>query len=126
MLDDSRTRVLRRSTIIETDPVGFLDQPAFLNMAVEIETSEAPRGLLEKLLAIEQKLGRVRTFKNSPRTIDLDILLFGSLVVDEPELTIPHPRMLERAFVLEPLSELCPDFVHPVTGRTIREHYADL
>jgi 2-amino-4-hydroxy-6-hydroxymethyldihydropteridine diphosphokinase len=119
-------RVLRRSSVYETDPVGYLDQPAFLNMVVAVETSLSPRELLARLLKIERELGRVRTFRNAPRIIDLDILLVGSMILDEPDLQVPHPRMLERRFVMEPLSEIAPDLVHPITGRTIASHYADL
>jgi 2-amino-4-hydroxy-6-hydroxymethyldihydropteridine diphosphokinase len=119
-------RVLRRSSVYETDPVGYLDQPAFLNMVVAVETSLSPRELLARLLKIERELGRVRTFRNAPRIIDLDILLVGSMILDEPDLQVPHPRMMERRFVMEPLSEIAPDLVHPITGRTIASHYADL
>lgn len=121
-----KMRVLRRSSIYETDPVGYLDQPPFLNMVVAVETSLSPHELLARLLEIEQELGRVRTFRNAPRIIDLDILLFGQAVFEDPELQLPHPRMLERRFVLEPLNEIAPALVHPVTGRTIASHYADL
>jgi 2-amino-4-hydroxy-6-hydroxymethyldihydropteridine diphosphokinase len=125
-LGEAGVQVLRESMKIETDPVGFLDQPVFLNMAVEVETTKSPRELLAAILTIERELGRVRTIRNGPRTIDIDILLYGSLQIQEPDLTIPHPRMTERGFVLQPLAELCPDLVHPVTGHTIREHLRKL
>jgi len=124
--DDGSLTVVRESSVYETDPVGFLDQPSFLNMVVRIETTKTPLELLAHVLDVEQRLGRVRTFRNAPRTIDIDILLYGDQVIQEPDLKVPHPRMLERRFVLEPLHEIDPDLVHPVTGRTIRSHYADL
>lgn len=95
------------------------DQPRFLNGAVIGETKLTPRALLDELLAIESERGRARTFAGAARTLDLDLLLFGSLQRDEPGLVIPHPRFRERLFVLEPLAELAPDWVDPVTGETI-------
>ena len=94
------------SLIYETEPVGYDDQPYFLNMCVRLNTSMTPTELLQFLQSIEGKLHRVRTIKNGPRTIDMDILLYDDIKIDTPELTIPHPRMFERAFVLYPLSEL--------------------
>jgi 2-amino-4-hydroxy-6-hydroxymethyldihydropteridine diphosphokinase len=104
------------STIRETDPVGVIDQPLFLNAAVRLTTGLAPRLLLERLLAVEQQLGRVRTERYGPRTIDLDLLLYGDEIVDEPGLRVPHPRLAERRFVLEPLAELDPGLVVPGLG----------
>jgi 2-amino-4-hydroxy-6-hydroxymethyldihydropteridine diphosphokinase len=110
--------VVRVSSLRETDPVGYTDQPRFLNGVAELETELAPRELLERLLAVERDLGRVREGpRYGPRTIDLDLLLYGDAVVDEPGLRIPHPRMTERRFVLEPLAELEPDLVIPGRGR---------
>jgi 2-amino-4-hydroxy-6-hydroxymethyldihydropteridine diphosphokinase len=110
--------VVRVSSLRETDPVGYTDQPRFLNGVAELETDLAPRELLERLLAVERDLGRVREGpRYGPRTIDLDLLLYGDAVVDEPGLRIPHPRMTERRFVLEPLAELEPDLVIPGRGR---------
>jgi 2-amino-4-hydroxy-6-hydroxymethyldihydropteridine diphosphokinase len=98
------------STLRETEPVGYLDQPSFLNGAAQIETELGPRALLERLLAIESRLGRVRGKgpRFGPRTIDLDLLVYGDETVDEPGLTVPHPRLAERRFALEPLAELAP------------------
>ena len=112
------TRVTAVSTLRETDPVGYADQPRFLNGAVELETSLPPRRLLEGLLAIERALGRVRagTPRFGPRTIDLDLLVYGDAVVEEPGLTVPHPRLHERTFVLEPLAELNPELSVPLRG----------
>ena len=111
------TRLVRRSALYRNPPAGYLDQPEFVNAVAEIETRLAPHDLLEQLLAIERAHGRVRDFPNGPRTLDLDILLYGERTVREPGLTIPHPRMLERAFVLVPLAEIAPDAVVPGGGR---------
>lgn len=114
-------RVLAVSSVRETDPVGYEDQPHFLNAACAVETELGPRELLERLLAIERALGRERTGPRfGPRTIDLDLLLYGNETLDEPGLTVPHPRLAERLFVLEPLHELAPDLVLP-DGRAIRD-----
>ncbi len=114
--------VIRASTFIENPAVGGpANSPAFLNGAAEISTTLRPRTLLDRLLEIEKKLGRVRSEKWSPRTIDLDLLLYGSQIIDEPGLTVPHPLMHERRFVLEPLSEIVPNVVHPIFNRTITD-----
>ena len=112
--------VRRRSRIIETDPVGKTDQPQFLNAVAEVETRIEPRPLLRRLRAVEKSLGRVRHTRWGPRTIDLDLLLWGDRSMSTPTLTIPHPRMAERRFVLAPLAELCPRRRVPGTGRTVR------
>jgi 2-amino-4-hydroxy-6-hydroxymethyldihydropteridine diphosphokinase len=105
------------STFRDTAPVGLLDQPRFLNAAARIETELGPRELLERLLSVERALGRTRTGPRfGPRTIDLDLLLYGNSVLSEPGLTVPHPRLRERAFVLEPLAELDPGLVIPGLG----------
>ena len=104
------------SEIRETDPVGPVEQAPFLNGAVRIETDLAPRELLQRLLGVEQRLGRVREERWGPRTIDLDLLLYGDEVVDEPGLTVPHPRLHERRFALEPLSDLAPGLEIPGNG----------
>jgi 2-amino-4-hydroxy-6-hydroxymethyldihydropteridine diphosphokinase len=118
--------VVRVSSLRETDPVGYEDQPPFLNGVAELETELPPGELLERLLAVERDLGRVRQGpRYGPRTIDLDLLLYGDALVDEPDLEIPHPRMTERRFVLEPLAELRPDLVIPGRGR-VRDLLAGL
>ncbi len=109
--------VLRASTLRETEPWGPVEQPRFLNGAVAVETTLASRPLLEALLDVERRLGRVRDERWGPRTIDLDLLLYGDAVVDEPGLTVPHPRLRERAFALEPLLELDASLVVPGQGR---------
>lgn len=114
--------VRRVSSIVETEPDGGPPgQGPYLNGAAEIETALPPRELLGTLMEIERSLGRVRIGRRGPRTIDLDLLIYGSETVNEPGLTIPHPRMHERAFVLGPLSEIAPDAVHPVLRKTARE-----
>jgi 2-amino-4-hydroxy-6-hydroxymethyldihydropteridine diphosphokinase len=114
-------KVTRASSIYETEPRDLLDQPWFLNQVVEAETTLFPRQLLARLLKIEHKMGRQRLVANGPRIIDLDILLFGNVVVHAAGLEIPHPRLADRRFVLEPLAELAPAIRHPRSGRTVRE-----
>jgi 2-amino-4-hydroxy-6-hydroxymethyldihydropteridine diphosphokinase len=109
------------SSCYETEPVDLLAQPWFLNCAAAISTDRMPRQFLAALQKIEQEMGRKRTLPKGPRVIDLDILLFGSSVVDTLQLTIPHPAMHERRFVLEPLAEIAPEVRHPVFKRTVRE-----
>ena len=111
------TRLVRCSSLYETEPQGLRDQPAFVNAVAIIDTTLAPRRLLEGLIEIEERHGRVRMMKNGPRTLDLDILLYGFARVEEDGLTIPHPRLHERAFVLEPLVEVDPDCEIPGLGR---------
>ena len=111
------TWVTARSSLHRTAPVGYADQPDFINACAVVETRLAPRALLEGLLAIEKRHGRVRSIPNGPRTLDLDIILYGGATIDEPGLKVPHPRAHERAFVLEPLLEVWPDAVIPGKGR---------
>ena len=110
------------STLRETDPVGYADQPPFLNGAAAIDTELEPEELLERLLAVERELGRVRGegVRYGPRTIDLDLLLYGDATFDGPGLTVPHPRLAERRFALEPLHELDPELRLP-DGRAVRD-----
>jgi 2-amino-4-hydroxy-6-hydroxymethyldihydropteridine diphosphokinase len=105
------------SKLRETDPVGVVDQPPFLNAAAALETELTPRELLDTLLAVERELGRERRERWGPRTIDLDLLLYGDETIDEPGLTVPHPRLHERRFALEPLLDLDPELAIPGRGR---------
>jgi 2-amino-4-hydroxy-6-hydroxymethyldihydropteridine diphosphokinase len=115
---EPRIEVTAVSSVRETDPVGLVDQPRFLNAVARIETDLAPRELLDRMLGAERQLGRRRDGPRSgPRTIDLDLLLYGDEEVDEPGLIVPHPRLTERRFVLEPLHELDPGLVVPGRGR---------
>jgi 2-amino-4-hydroxy-6-hydroxymethyldihydropteridine diphosphokinase len=111
------TQLLARSSLYRSAPVGYADQPDFINAVAVIETMLAPHALLTALLEIERTQGRVRDFANAPRTLDLDIVLYGDVVMHEPGLTIPHARMLERAFVLVPLAEVAPEALVPGHGR---------
>jgi len=114
-------RIMSVSSFYETEPVEFTDQSWFLNCAVALETTETPERLMAALLQIEQQMGRQRIQKKGPRTIDIDILLFGDAILDGPALTIPHPAMHQRRFVLEPLAEIAPEVRHSVLKKTIRE-----
>jgi len=113
------TELVAASPVYETDPVGPPPQGPYLNAAVHLRTRLSPRALLDALLAIEQEAGRVRGVRDAARTLDLDLLLYGDQVLDEPDLVVPHPRLAERPFVLEPLAALAPDRVHPTRHETI-------
>lgn len=112
-------KVIAVSALYETAAWGVTDQPPFLNQAIELQTALAPQALLECILAIEVKLGRVRNQKYGPRTIDIDILLYGQEVIDEPGLVVPHPHLPNRRFALECLNDIAPAFIHPVLQKTI-------
>lgn len=115
--------VSAQSSYLSTAPVGYADQPEFLNAVVALETELGPLALLNRLLAIEKEFGRDRShgIVNGPRTLDLDLILFGDVVLDTPELQLPHPRMHERAFVLDPIFEIAPELMHPVLRKTVTQ-----
>ena len=123
-LDD--TDLVEVSSLWKTRPKYVLDQPDFLNACAAIRTKLEPEILLDELLKIENAAGRRREYKNGPRAIDLDILLWGDTIIDEPDLTVPHPAMTERAFVLAPLQEIAAEVVHPLRERTIQELWIDV
>jgi 2-amino-4-hydroxy-6-hydroxymethyldihydropteridine diphosphokinase len=114
-------RVLHTSRIYETEPVDYKDQAWFLNQVVEAETALFPMQLLTRIGRVEREMGRLRTVRKGPRTIDIDILFYAAAVVETARLEIPHPRIAERRFVLAPLAELAPDLRHPVTHRSVRQ-----
>jgi 2-amino-4-hydroxy-6-hydroxymethyldihydropteridine diphosphokinase len=118
---ESAGRLLARSSFYETQPVDVPDQPWFLNCVAAIDTDKTPRELLQLALKIEAAMGRLRMRDKGPRKIDIDLVLFGDRIVDEPGLKIPHPGMPRRRFVLEPLVEIAPDARHPEIGKTVRE-----
>ena len=120
------TRLVLVSSLYDTEPVGDVEQPNFLNAVAQLDTGLTARQLLWNLQLIERRLGRVRHQRWGPRAIDLDLLLYGDLVVDEPDLRVPHPELTRRAFVLVPLSELDPLLEHPVTGELLVNHLSRL
>ena len=116
-----KVRPIRKSSVYATPPWGYTGQPEFLNQVIEVDTLLQPLPLLHLLKSIEADMGREETFRYGPRLIDLDILFYGSEVVEGEIITIPHPRLQDRAFALMPLAEIAPDFVHPVLNKTVRE-----
>ncbi len=116
----------KRSSMIETKPYGNNDQPDFINSAIEIDTDLPPEKLLSKCLVVENELGRKRNEKWGSRIIDIDILFFGNHIINLQKLTVPHPDLHNREFVLRSLNEICPDFIHPVLDKSIKEIYLEL
>jgi 2-amino-4-hydroxy-6-hydroxymethyldihydropteridine diphosphokinase len=114
-------QLLQVSSLYETAPWGKTDQADFLNQVLLVETKMSARELMQAIFLIEEKGGRIRTVKNAPRTIDIDILFYDQLILEEPGLSIPHPRVAERRFVLEPLNEISPAFMHPVLKKTVHQ-----
>jgi 2-amino-4-hydroxy-6-hydroxymethyldihydropteridine diphosphokinase len=121
LLECSAIRILRGSSVYETEPVGPRQQPWFLNQVVEVETELGPQELLDAVKSIEAEMGRIHGPAGGPRVIDIDILLAGDRTLDTGRLRVPHPRLAQRNFVLVPLSEIAPEAVHPALGKTIRE-----
>lgn len=121
---ESLGQVMARSPLYSTEPVGFAGQPRFVNAVVALETDLAPRALLAELLRIEKEFGRDRSsgVQNGPRTLDLDLLLYGERIIREPDLQVPHPRLRERAFVLVPLNEIAPEAMDPATQMTVGQY----
>ena len=109
------------SSVYRTEPVGYADQPDFFNLVVRGRSDLPPEVLLDRILDVERAMGRARTFRNAPRVIDIDLLAYGGVVLDTPRLTLPHPGIPARGFVLHPLAEIAPGWRHPVTGKTARE-----
>ena len=123
---DPEITVLKSSSVYESSPAGYLDQGDFLNAALCLTTTRTTQTLLKAMTDIEDRFGRQRTIRWGPRTLDLDLLLFGNFIVDSPQLQLPHPRLTERCFVLEPLLELDPELVHPQTGRALAHYSLEL
>lgn len=121
LLEENGLKITKRSAMHETTPWGVRDQPKFINMAIEAETDISPLELLSLIKKIEGDMGRQPAIKWGPRVIDIDILLYGDMLLCEADLTIPHPLMQEREFVLRALSEIAPDIMHPVLGKTMKE-----
>ena len=121
LLQKECVRIVKRSSLYETEPVDMVEQPWFLNCVVEAQTDLSPREVLEAIQRIEERLGRERTIPRGPRTIDIDVLLYDAIVLREPQLEIPHPRMARRRFVLVPFAEIAPALVHPTSHRTIAD-----
>ena len=119
-------RIRERSPVYETSPWGYLEQPLFLNQVVKAETALPPPDLLSYLKNVENQMGREMTHKYGPRSIDLDIIFYGDLILDTPKLTIPHPHLANRAFVLLPLADLDPDLRHPISNLTVGEMLVDV
>ncbi|MGD0877755.1 MAG: 2-amino-4-hydroxy-6-hydroxymethyldihydropteridine diphosphokinase [Anaerolineales bacterium] len=118
--------VHEQSFIYETTPWGITEQPNFLNMVIKGETSQMPQELIKNLKSLETELGRIPSIRYGPRKIDIDILFYGDLILTTPELTLPHPHLHERAFVLVPLADLAPDYIHPIMRKTIRQLLANV
>jgi 2-amino-4-hydroxy-6-hydroxymethyldihydropteridine diphosphokinase len=121
LIEQHSGKIVQRSPVYKTAAWGFKDQPDFFNQALAIETEHSAEALMQKLLMIEEKMGRKREIKMGPRIIDIDILLFNNKIIHQPHLIIPHERLHERRFALTPLAEIAPNIIHPVLNKTIRQ-----
>jgi 2-amino-4-hydroxy-6-hydroxymethyldihydropteridine diphosphokinase len=126
LIQENRMKILFKSEVYETEPYGYTDQPTFINGALLVETELSCREVLTRLLAIEKDLGRVRKFKWGPRIIDLDIIFYNQEIYDEEDLKVPHPDMQNRMFVLRPLNDICPKYVHPILKKSVEEMLKEL
>ncbi|EYE89379.1 2-amino-4-hydroxy-6-hydroxymethyldihydropteridine pyrophosphokinase [Fervidicella metallireducens AeB] len=126
LIEERGMKITKVSEIIETEPYGYKEQPKFVNGAIEVKTRLSCREVLLTLLQIEKDSGRVREFKWGPRNIDLDVILYNDEIYDEEDLKVPHPDMQNRDFVLKPLKDICPDYVHPVLKKSIAQLLYDL
>lgn len=126
MVEENEMKILQKSEIYETEPYGYKDQPAFINGAMLVETELNCREVLTRLLAIEKDLGRVREFRWGPRIIDLDIIFFNHEIYDEADLKVPHPDMQNRTFVLRPLNDICPNYIHPLFKKSVAKMLEEL
>lgn len=126
LIEENGMKILLKSQIIETEPYGYEDQPSFINGALLVETELSCREVLTRLLTIEKNLGRVRKFKWGPRIIDLDIIFFNEEIYDEEDLKVPHPDMQNRNFVLKPLNDICPEYIHPIFKKSVGEMLEEL
>lgn len=121
LIEQRGMKIVNKSNIYETKPYGYTDQPNFINGAIEVQTLLSCRKTLIDLLAIELELGRVREFRWGPRCIDLDIIFYNNEIYDEEDLKVPHQDMQNRDFVLKPLNDICPDYVHPIFKKSVRD-----
>lgn len=126
LIEQNNMKIINKSALYETKPYGYKDQPNFINGALEIETEFNARQTLERLLAIEKELGRTREIHWGPRTLDLDVIFFNNEIYKEEDLVIPHPDMQNRDFVLKPLNDICPEYVHPETGKSVEQMLGEL
>lgn len=123
LIEENGMKIIKKSNIYETEPYGYKDQPPFINGVILVETELTCREVLERLLQIEKQLGRERIIRWGPRTIDLDIIFYNGEIYNEEDLKVPHPDMQNREFVLKPLCDIEPDFVHPILNKSVKEMY---
>lgn len=126
LIEENSMKILRKSQVYETEPYGYTDQPPFINGVLLVETKLGSHEVLKKLLAIELELGRVRLIRWGPRTIDLDIIFFNDEIIDDEDLKVPHPDMQNRTFVLRPLNDISPDYIHPVLKKSVAKMLEEL